>query len=146
MFKISQKYFIISFWKAFFCCWVKIVLLSPQSGNNFIALAYLSLTHSNPLPSVSCKCLTLLYCIAHYLNRVSFIISIAISFYKLRSTAEQMPEGHSTWPLAPRGELDPQGWNLSSSENVHPFIHPRGEHSRLFRRMEGWTENFTPRV
>jgi hypothetical protein len=39
----------------------------------------------------------------------------------------------------------PQGWNLSPSGNVHPllFTH-RGEHSPLFRRMEGRTENFTP--
>jgi hypothetical protein len=44
-----------------------------------------------------------------------------------------------------RGELGPQGWNLSPRGKVHPFVHPRGEHSLLFSRMEGQTENFTPR-
>jgi hypothetical protein len=39
----------------------------------------------------------------------------------------------------------PQGWNLSPRENIHPFVPPRGKHSLLFRRMEGRTENSTPR-
>jgi hypothetical protein len=65
--------------------------------------------------------------------------------------------------LAPRGELGPQGWtwpqewtwplavnlapgvNFVPWGNVHPFVHPRGKHSLLFRRMEGWTFNFIPR-
>jgi hypothetical protein len=29
--------------------------------------------------------------------------------------------------------------------NFTPLFTPRGEHSLLFRRMEGQTENFTPR-
>jgi hypothetical protein len=48
----------------------------------------------------------------------------------------------TTW-FAPRCELGPQGWTLSFRGNVYPFVHPRGEHSLLFRRMEGRTENFT---
>jgi hypothetical protein len=35
--------------------------------------------------------------------------------------------------------------NLSPMGNAYPFIHPRGEHSLLFSRMEGRTVNFTPR-
>jgi hypothetical protein len=38
-----------------------------------------------------------------------------------------------------------QGWNLFPRGNVQPFVHPRGEHSLLLRRMEGRTEKFTPR-
>jgi hypothetical protein len=41
--------------------------------------------------------------------------------------------------LAPRGEFSPLGVKFTPS-----FI-PRGEHSSLFRRMEGRTENFTHR-
>jgi hypothetical protein len=41
--------------------------------------------------------------------------------------------------LAPRGELFPLGVNFTLS------FTPRGEHSLLFRRMEGQTENFTHR-
>jgi hypothetical protein len=29
--------------------------------------------------------------------------------------------------------------------NFHPFVHPRDEHTLLFSRMEGQTENFIPR-
>jgi hypothetical protein len=41
--------------------------------------------------------------------------------------------------LAPRGEICPLGGMFT------PSFTPRGEHSVLFRRMEGQTENFTPR-
>jgi hypothetical protein len=44
-----------------------------------------------------------------------------------------------TSPLAPRGEICPLGVKFT------PSFTPRGVHSLLFRRMEGWTENFTPR-
>jgi hypothetical protein len=44
-----------------------------------------------------------------------------------------------TSPLAPRGEIRPLGVNFPSS------FPPRGEHSLLFWRIEGQTENFTPR-
>jgi hypothetical protein len=50
-----------------------------------------------------------------------------------------------TSPLAPRGELVSQGWNLSPRGEVPPLVPPRGEHSLMFRRMEGRTENFTRR-
>jgi hypothetical protein len=43
-----------------------------------------------------------------------------------------------TSPLAPRGEVCPLWVKFTPS-----FTH-RGEHSLLFRRMEGRTENFTP--
>jgi hypothetical protein len=43
-----------------------------------------------------------------------------------------------TSPLAPRGEICPLGGMFT------PLFTPRGEHSLLFRRMEGQTENFTP--
>jgi hypothetical protein len=46
--------------------------------------------------------------------------------------------------LAPRGELGPQGWTLSPRGMFTPSFTPRGEHSLLFRRMEGRSENFTP--
>jgi hypothetical protein len=39
----------------------------------------------------------------------------------------------------PRGEIRPLG------EMFAPSFTPRGKHSLLFRRMEGRTENFTPR-
>jgi hypothetical protein len=39
--------------------------------------------------------------------------------------------------LAPRGELCPLGVKFT------PLFTPRGEHSLLFRRMEGQTNNFT---
>jgi hypothetical protein len=41
--------------------------------------------------------------------------------------------------LAPRGEICPLGVKFT------PSFTPRGEHSLLFKRMEGRTENFTPR-
>jgi hypothetical protein len=41
--------------------------------------------------------------------------------------------------LAPRGEIGPLG------EMFNPSFTPRGEHALLFGRMEGQTENFTPR-
>jgi hypothetical protein len=44
-----------------------------------------------------------------------------------------------TSPLPPRGEICPLGKKFT------PLLTPRGEHSLLFRRMEGRTENFTPR-
>jgi hypothetical protein len=44
-----------------------------------------------------------------------------------------LAEGH------PRDELGPQGVKFT------PLFTPRGEHSLLFRRMEGRTDNFTPR-
>jgi hypothetical protein len=40
--------------------------------------------------------------------------------------------------LGPRGEICPLGGMFT------PLFTPRGEHSLLFRRMEGRTENFTP--
>jgi hypothetical protein len=56
------------------------------------------------------------------------------------------PEGHSElhpWTpgvnLALRGEICPLG------EMFTPSFTPRGEHSLLFRRMEGWTYNFAPK-
>jgi hypothetical protein len=45
--------------------------------------------------------------------------------------------------LVPRGELCPLGVKFTPS--FTPSFTPRGEHSLLFRRMEGGTENFTPR-
>jgi hypothetical protein len=47
--------------------------------------------------------------------------------------------------FTPRGELGPQGWNLSLGGMFTPLFTPRGEHSLLLRRMEGRTENFTPK-
>jgi hypothetical protein len=44
-----------------------------------------------------------------------------------------------TSSLAPRGEICPLGVKFT------PLFTPRGEHSLLFRRIEGRTENFTPR-
>jgi hypothetical protein len=45
-----------------------------------------------------------------------------------------------TSPLAPpRGKICPLGGMFT------PSFTPRGEHSLVFRRMEGWTENFTPK-
>jgi hypothetical protein len=44
-----------------------------------------------------------------------------------------------TSPLAPRGEICPLGGMFT------PSFTPRDECSLLFRRMEGTTENFTPR-
>jgi hypothetical protein len=41
--------------------------------------------------------------------------------------------------LAPRGEICPLGVKFT------PSFTPRGEHYLLFKRMEGRTENFTPR-
>jgi hypothetical protein len=41
--------------------------------------------------------------------------------------------------LAPRGEICPLGVKFT------PSFTPRGEHALLFIRMEGQTENFTPR-
>jgi hypothetical protein len=41
--------------------------------------------------------------------------------------------------LGPRGEICPLGGMFT------PSFTPRGQHSLLFRRMEGRTENFTPR-
>jgi hypothetical protein len=43
-----------------------------------------------------------------------------------------------TLPLAPRGEICPLVGMFT------PSFTPRGEHSLLFRRMEGRTGNFTP--
>jgi hypothetical protein len=40
--------------------------------------------------------------------------------------------------IGPWGELYPLGTMLT------PSFNPRGEHSLLFRRIEGRTENFTP--
>jgi hypothetical protein len=40
--------------------------------------------------------------------------------------------------LAPKGEICPLG------VMIIPSFTPRGEHSRLFRRMEGQTENSPP--
>jgi hypothetical protein len=49
-------------------------------------------------------------------------------------------EGHFlTSPLAPRGDICPLGLKFT------PSFTPRGDHSLLFRRIEGQTENFTPR-
>jgi hypothetical protein len=45
-----------------------------------------------------------------------------------------------TSPLALRGELRPQGWNLSPRGNVPPS----GEHSLMFRRMDGANREFHP--
>jgi hypothetical protein len=44
-----------------------------------------------------------------------------------------------TSPLAPRGEICPLGGRFT------PSFTPSGEHSLLFRRVEGRTENFTPK-
>jgi hypothetical protein len=61
-----------------------------------------------------------------------------------------------TSPLAPgdnfipRGELGPQGWNLSLGGMFTPSFNPGDEHSLLIRRMEGKQrisppgDNFTP--
>jgi hypothetical protein len=44
-----------------------------------------------------------------------------------------------TSPLAPMCEIGPLGGMFT------PSFTPKAEHSVLFRRMEGQTENFTPR-
>jgi hypothetical protein len=44
-----------------------------------------------------------------------------------------------TSPLAPRGEICSIGGMFTT------LFTPRGEHSLLFTRMEGWTDNFSPR-
>jgi hypothetical protein len=55
---------------------------------------------------------------------------------KLHSIAEQMPQkAILKFTPGPQGRTSPLGVNLA----------PRGEHSLLFRGMEGQTENFTPR-
>jgi hypothetical protein len=53
-------------------------------------------------------------------------------------------------PLAPRGELGPQGWNWSPSGNVHPFVHLKGmntlycfEEWRGEQRISPPGDNFT---
>jgi hypothetical protein len=33
--------------------------------------------------------------------------------------------------------VGPQGWTMSWRGIVHPFVHPRGEHSLMFRRTKG---------
>jgi hypothetical protein len=48
-------------------------------------------------------------------------------------------ESHFNFTPAPRGELCPL------EEMFTPTFTPRGEHSVLFRRMDGLTEKFTPR-
>jgi hypothetical protein len=46
--------------------------------------------------------------------------------------------GPQGWTCPPGVKFVPWGWSS-------PLRPPRGEHSLLFRRMEGPTENFTPR-
>jgi hypothetical protein len=62
---------------------------------------------------------------------------IFINNHFMSSTESRGP--FLTSPLAPRREICPLG------EMFTPSFTPRGEHSLLFRRMEGRTENFTPR-
>jgi hypothetical protein len=55
--------------------------------------------------------------------------------------------------FTPRGELGPQGWNLSPRGNVHPFVHPTGwtlstycsEEWRGEQRISPPGDNFTLR-
>jgi hypothetical protein len=47
--------------------------------------------------------------------------------------------------LAPRGELGPKDELCPLGGMFTTLFTPRGEHSLLFRRMEGRTDNFTPR-
>jgi hypothetical protein len=49
-----------------------------------------------------------------------------------------------TSPLAPRGELHPQGWTLSPRGNVHLFVHPQGWiHSTVYKNG-GESREFHP--
>jgi hypothetical protein len=51
---------------------------------------------------------------------------------------------HVTW-VWPRAELCSLGWTWPSVVNLVPLGKcSRGEHTLLFRRMEGQTDNFTP--
>jgi hypothetical protein len=51
-----------------------------------------------------------------------------------------------TLSLAPRCELGPhRGEICHQGEMLTPSFTPGGEHSQLFRIIEGRTENFTPR-
>jgi hypothetical protein len=47
-----------------------------------------------------------------------------------------------TSPLAPRGEIVPQGWNLSPRGEVPPFVPPRGEHSFIVWKNGGANREF----
>jgi hypothetical protein len=61
-----------------------------------------------------------------------------------RSVVKFWPEGHSLLHFTP----GPQRWNLFPGGNFHPFVHPQewtNTHSLRFRRIEGRTDNFTPR-
>jgi hypothetical protein len=49
-----------------------------------------------------------------------------------------------TSPLAPRGYIHPRGELCPLGVRYTPSFTPRGEHSLLFRRMEGRKENLTP--
>jgi hypothetical protein len=48
--------------------------------------------------------------------------------------------------VCPKGLSLPLGVNLPPRVNVHPFVYPRGEHSLLFRGIEGQTEKLTSPV
>jgi hypothetical protein len=56
--------------------------------------------------------------------------------YFINSASEKYSLGVN---LAPRGVISPLGGMFT------PLLTRRGEHTLLFRRMEGRTENFTPR-
>jgi hypothetical protein len=60
----------------------------------------------------------------------AFVNKVAPKFVLLRAIIN----------LTPRGEICPPGVMFI------PSFPPRGEHSLLFRRMEGRAENFTPRA
>jgi hypothetical protein len=52
---------------------------------------------------------------------------------------ERLLHRYAEGPLAPRGEICHLGGMFT------PSFTPRGEQSLLFRRMEGQTDNFTPK-
>jgi hypothetical protein len=61
------------------------------------------------------------------------------SFHHFTAEPQRLPGLFLASPLVPRGEI----WPLE--EIFTPLFTPRGEHSLLFRRMGGCTENFNLR-
>jgi hypothetical protein len=52
--------------------------------------------------------------------------------------------GSHVWTSSLAVTLSPRGEICSLGGMFTPSFTPRGEHSLLFGRMEGWTENYTP--
>jgi hypothetical protein len=81
-------------------------------------------------------------------NALAFIVFLKKSVSSLLSGSYRLTRLPNWGPfltsplgvnLAPRGEICPLGVKFT------PSFTPRGKHSLLFRRIEGRTENFTPK-